>query len=314
MSTKNVSRDGARRGELTHTKLTESDRDEQQMERLSIEKFIPLSQFRIYHQTLYERVDSHWHEFFEMAFILAGEGVHLYNGTSYPLQRGSLFLLTPTDIHALWPQPGTTLELFNVIFSEAMMDEDVGRLLFRGLDDHHILFTGEQFNAVEQDFHRLWAEVHDQRAGNQLVIHSTLQRLLIDVARSTSPMNGSHTNPLTHHQKLQKALIYLHHHYREPVTLQLVADQVALSPNYFSECFRAATGVTFQRYLQSLRLRFAKSLLSVSNLPVTDICYAAGFQTLSHFERAFKREFGYSPTAWRSVVVTHTHPAEPAPN
>jgi AraC-like DNA-binding protein len=56
-------------------------------------------------------------------------------------------------------------------------------------------------------------------------------------------------------------------------------------------------------------LRFAKSLLSVSNLPVTDICYAAGFQTLSHFERAFKREFGRSPSAWRSVAIAHTQSA-----
>src|SRR4051812_46110142 len=94
--------------------------DEQQMVRLSNERFIPVSQFRIFRHTLYERVEVHWHEFFELAFILSGEGVHLFNGTSYPLVRGSLFLLTPTDIHALEPQPGTKLELFNVIFSEAM--------------------------------------------------------------------------------------------------------------------------------------------------------------------------------------------------
>jgi AraC-like DNA-binding protein len=105
----------------------------------------------------------------------------------------------------------------------------------------------------------------------------------------------------------------LHNHYREPVTLQAAAEQVALSPNYFSECFRSATGVTFQRYLQSLRLRFAKSILSVSALPVTDICYASGFQTLSNFERAFKREFGHSPTAWRSMAVNHGNHSDTQP-
>jgi len=278
--------------------------DEQQMVRLSHERFIPVSQFRIYRHSLYELVEVHWHEFFELAFILGGEGVHLFNGRAYPLTRGSLFLLTPTDIHALEPAAGSKLELFNVIFSEAMMEEEVGRLLFRGFEDHHILFDKDAIERVEGEFQRLWAESHEQRAGHRLVIYNTLQRLLVDVARSAVSENATNTQPLAQHQKLHKALIYLHHHYREPVTLHSVADQVALSPNYFSECFRSATGVTFQHYLQSLRLRFAKSLLSVSSLPVTDICYAAGFQTLSHFERAFRREFGHSPTTWRATLLT----------
>ena len=79
-------------------------------------------------------------EFYEMAFIVDGEGVHLFNGVTYPLTRGALFLLTPTDIHALWPNPGSTLELFNVIFSDTMLDEEVEPLLFRELADHHIQF------------------------------------------------------------------------------------------------------------------------------------------------------------------------------
>jgi AraC-like DNA-binding protein len=287
--------------------------DDQQMERLSSERFIPPSAFRFYHQNLHERVDIHWHEFFEMAFVIAGEGVHLLNGTAYPLTRGSQFILTPADFHALWPLPGTTLELFNVIFSEAMIQEEAGRLLFRGLGDHHIYLADHRADAVEGEFRRLWAEVQDQRAGHQLMIHSTLQCLLIEVARSVSVANGATGSSLSQQKTLHPALVYLHLHYREPITLQAAAEQVALSPNYFSQCFRSATGVTFQRYLQSLRLRFAKSLLSVSTLPVTDICYASGFQTLSHFERAFKREFGYSPTAWRSMFVTSVNHSDRRP-
>jgi len=82
--------------------------------------------------------------------------------------------------------------------------------------------------------------------------------------------------------KTAQGIDYLHHHYREQVTLHSVAEQVALSPNYFSECFRSATGVTFQRYLQ-VYAAFAKSLLSVSVLPVTEICYAAGVSNFVSF-------------------------------
>lgn len=283
-------------------KLLEGSLDDLEMERLSNDQFMPPSAFRLFHHRLHERVEIHWHEFFEMAFVVAGEGVHVLNGTAYPLTRGSLFLLTPADFHALELEPGGTLELFNAIFSEAMIEEDVGRLLFQGLSDHHLLLSEDQASAVEAEFRRLKAETEDQRPGHQRVIHSTLQRLLVEIARSAPAKSGANGKPPAQPQTFHKVLIYLHHHYREPVTLQAVAEQAALSPNYFSQCFRVATGETYQRYLQSLRLRFAKSLLAASPLPVTDVCYASGFQTLSHFERAFKREFGRSPTAWRAVA------------
>lgn len=283
-------------------KLLAGSLDDLDMERLSNDRFMPPSAFRLFRHTLHERVEIHWHEFFEMAFVVAGEGVHVLNGTAYPLTRGNLFLLTPADFHALELGPSGTLELFNAIFSEAMIEDDVGRLLFQGLSDHHLLLSKVHASAVEAEFRRLQVEAKDQRAGHQRVIHSTLQRLLVEIARSAPEKSGSNGKPLAQPHKFHKVLIYLHHHYREPVTLQAVAEHAALSPNYFSACFRAATGETYQRYLQSLRLRFAKSLLAASHLPVTDVCFASGFQTLSHFERAFKREFGRSPTGWRALA------------
>lgn len=95
------------------------------------------------------------------------------------------------------------------------------------------------------------------------------------------------------------AIVYMHHHFREPLTLERVAAQAHLSPHYFSTSFHRATGSSFQTYLGELRLRFARTLLRVSDLPVTDVCHAAGFATLSYFERAFRRRFGAAPSAYR---------------
>jgi transcriptional regulator GlxA family with amidase domain len=101
-------------------------------------------------------------------------------------------------------------------------------------------------------------------------------------------------------QKIRRALIYMHHHFREQLTLEEVAAQARLSPNYFSECFHKATGSRFQSYLQELRLRFARTLLEMSDLHVTTICHASGFNTLSHFERAFKGRHGQPPRECRT--------------
>jgi transcriptional regulator GlxA family with amidase domain len=87
----------------------------------------------------------------------------------------------------------------------------------------------------------------------------------------------------------------LEHHFREPITLKDIAESVSLSPSYFSDSFHKATGIPFQRYMQGLRLEFAYNLLRTSSLPVTAICFAAGFNTLTYFEKVFREKYGITP-------------------
>src|SRR5690242_4294745 len=92
------------------------------LNRLAHEQFLDTaSSFCILHQTLRKPFDIHWHEFYELAFILAGEGTHHVNGASYPLTRGSIFFLTPADFHSISIPADGALELFNVIFFDHLM-------------------------------------------------------------------------------------------------------------------------------------------------------------------------------------------------
>jgi AraC-like DNA-binding protein len=80
-----------------------------------------------------------------------------------------------------------------------------------------------------------------------------------------------------------------------------------LSANYFSECFHRVVGTPFQTYLADTRLEFAKALLGVSQLSVTEVCYASGFNTLAHFERMFKRKYGHTPSRYRRECAAQSH-------
>jgi len=70
--------------------------------RLSIEEHFSqqFSAVRIYHQAARQPLSMHWHEFYEVHFILAGQGTHLLNEWTHQLVPGTLFLLTPADFHA----------------------------------------------------------------------------------------------------------------------------------------------------------------------------------------------------------------------
>ena len=79
-----------------------------------------------------------------------------------------------------------------------------------------------------------------------------------------------------------------------------LSSQVAMSPFLFARVFRELIGLPPHKYLVRLRLERARTLLQ-SGMSVTDACYAAGFNNLSHFIRTFRRHFGCVPSVAKSV-------------
>ena len=75
-----------------------------------------------------------------------------------------------------------------------------------------------------------------------------------------------------------------------------VASAVHTSASYFCRLFKRTTGFNYTEFLSRVRIEKAKNLLLNPNLRVSEIAYDAGFQSLTHFNRVFKRIVGWSPT------------------
>jgi transcriptional regulator GlxA family with amidase domain len=65
-------------------------------------------------------------------------------------------------------------------------------------------------------------------------------------------------------------------------------------------------GITINEYLTQTRLNYATKLLSFSDLPITEICYACGFTSFTNFSRAFKNKYHQSPSAYRKQLAGNT--------
>ena len=100
-----------------------------------------------------------------------------------------------------------------------------------------------------------------------------------------------------------KARKYIEEHADEELSLTKVAKMVNISANHLSEKFKQVTGTNFVEYVARTRFANACDLLRKSNLRISEIAFAAGFQSLSQFNRAFKRFSGKSPTQYRTVAV-----------
>ena len=89
----------------------------------------------------------------------------------------------------------------------------------------------------------------------------------------------------------------------EPLTLKMVADHVHLSTFYFCKMFKKSTGISFTDYLARARVDRARRLLSNRRLRVSEIAFESGFQSLSQFNRVFRRVTGDSPTRFRQQLA-----------
>jgi len=103
---------------------------------------------------------------------------------------------------------------------------------------------------------------------------------------------------------VRRARAYIGDHSGEPLHLTQLAEALHVSTFYFCKMFKKATGLTFTDYLGRVRVEKAKALLLHADLRVSEIAYEVGFESLTHFNRLFRRVTGQSPTAFRQSAHT----------
>jgi Response regulator containing CheY-like receiver domain and AraC-type DNA-binding domain len=91
---------------------------------------------------------------------------------------------------------------------------------------------------------------------------------------------------------------YLESHYTEDISLEDMAAQVNISPQYFSKLIKKTTGFNFIDWLSMLRVKKAKELLSNSNLTVKEVCFMVGYKDPNYFSRIFKKRIGLTPSEY----------------
>ena len=101
---------------------------------------------------------------------------------------------------------------------------------------------------------------------------------------------------------VSRAKLYITEHQDEEVSLRQVAAAVNTSAFYFCKMFKQATGLTFTDYLARTRIEKVKNLLLNPHKRISEVAYETGFQSLSQFNRVFRRVTGQSPTVCRAKL------------
>jgi AraC-like DNA-binding protein/ligand-binding sensor protein len=101
---------------------------------------------------------------------------------------------------------------------------------------------------------------------------------------------------------VRKARNYIEENYDRPISLKEAAGVVNTSVRYFCKVFKNYTGITFVDYLTRLRIEKSKSLLLNPHKRISEIAYEVGFESLTQFNRSFKKYAGMTPTKYRGQL------------
>jgi len=99
---------------------------------------------------------------------------------------------------------------------------------------------------------------------------------------------------------------YIQTHLSEKLTIAFLCKQFSVSPTFLKEGFRRAYGVPIHSFLIQQRLRRTQELICTTRMPIQQIAQAVGYEGMSQFNAAFKREYGMTPGQYRKMSETAT--------
>ena len=138
----------------------------------------------------------------------------------------------------------------------------------------------------------------------QLNNRDDLAKMAYDMCYTYCMLLRNNTFP-EHPKVISDIINYIHLHLHEPLSLSVIAEHFKKKPSGLSAFFKQSTGTTLTDYIQQTRINRAIEYLHNTDMPVSEIALATGFEDFAYFSKTFKKHTGYSPKAYREQNKTN---------
>lgn len=251
-----------------------------------------------------EGIDTHWHDVVELLFVLEGS-INLRIGEKrYILHAGDTILINKNEIHNTSKTSEDNILLLLQISTEYFYYHypDFNRMIFNS-DDFFVKDLNRNKNdIIKHHLAKIVWELNKKRKGYQLYVLSEVELLIAYLINNYNYILMDKDKMISRENELdriQRILMFINKNIEEKITLKDIADNENLSIYYLSRLFKENTGITFQEYLNNLRLDKALNLLSINEKSIADIAFESGFSTIKTFNNFFKQALGITPTEYR---------------
>jgi len=264
---------------------------------------------------------SHKHSFFELVYILEGDGAHTINQNRYDYSKNDLYFLIPNDEHSFEIKTPTKmcLILFNKIyFSKSIANKNELadfteifkkiEFIFQNSNYLHQNFfkEKEQKLLIEQFVNNIVEEHNKRETFFEMVIQSNVITILCLIARKIRERFTDDLLNKGSDKDIADIIFYIQNNIydNDKLSINHLAVQFLKSKNNLSTYFKSQTGFSIKDYILNYKLSLIKHRLLHSNLTVAEIAYELGFSDESHLNKLFKDRLQMTAKKFRQRIGT----------
>ncbi len=241
---------------------------------------------------------DHYHNYYEIFYLLSGQSRFLLKDSIYRLEKGDLVFIVPGELHhSLYNE---NCEICTICFKQEHLKWES---LSPQKGDAPHSFMGSIPALYQENFTALISRMLAEQAHideySESFLGVYLHEILLMLMRH-SVMAEKEPDLLNFRDaEILLATKYIYKNFRKRLTLEEVSAAVSLSPTYFSRKFKQTTGMGFKEYLNYVRLRHAQTALLTTDSTITDIALEYGFNDSNYFKDLFRKVYGKSPREFR---------------
>jgi AraC-like DNA-binding protein len=252
----------------------------------------------------------HIHDVLELNFVANAAGARRVVGdSSEVIDNLDLVLITSPDLEHVWEQYECKSEDIHEVTVQFRLNFDLDTSSFR-FSSYKSIYDmliraqrGLAFppEAIMLVYHRLarLSSIEEGFIAVQEFFSILYELSKFDDARELASSSFAKVEVVSESKRILKVKNYIDEHYKDDLSLEQLADIVGMTPTAFSRYFKQRTAKNISEYIVDIRLGHAARLLVDTSDSVSEICWATGFNTLSNFNRLFRKRKGCSPTEFR---------------
>ncbi len=224
--------------------------------------------------------------FIDITYVISGQAEYLINGKKYLVSSGDLLCIPSGSRRSAVTFPDSLMECYSI---NGIMRNINGEEIVIPFPIICKIGLQKDIVALYSDLNFVWwlrdpGYILKARAIYLMILQRYLQ--LIVYQKDTSITD----------KRIKKVMHYMTNHYKEPLTVQNMAELVNLSNMYFGSLFKQETGMSFHKFLTSIRLNRAEDMLYCGEYKVNEIADACGFSDVFYFSKLFKENRGFAPS------------------
>ncbi len=265
----------------------------------------------IRHHTRFVHFPKHRHNYVEIVYMYRGTTTHILDGREkVALCQGDLLFLNQNAVHEILPAGERDLavnfivlpEFFDTAFhmmeDESLLRDFLVDILTRKSDKSVYLYFQVSDVLPVQNLleNMIWSLLYKQEY-NRNINQITMGLLFLHLMNTSDKIRYGNQNQFDQ-ERVARTLAYIESHYRT-AALEELCGELHQSPSQMSKFIKRHTGHTFKELLQTKRLNQAAFLLATTELTVSDIIAAVGYDNSSYFYRVFLECYDMTPREYR---------------